>query len=603
MAVSVPRLQKIQISNSLPDNERINMNVKDDSADILNRTSTIGKVAQTGLDVYQKIEDNKITQLSSEADQEYTIWNNDQLAKLKSYEGDPTDVYAKYEEEAARKHEEILSKRPDLSERVKSGLKANLDKTANTERIHVLKQRGAQQETYSHNLYESSVKLKKDNLAINASYIRPEDQGSFLPFDQNISDIKTIIAKRGLDKGTVTKLPDDAKSWNHLYQEADGTTVKVNFSDMAKERAAKELGEGIGASINSMIASGYTEEAKAAMTRYEGYLDPNGKAKLNNKFKTSEVKSSAYNEISKIESKPESEQMKLIEAIKDPALKSEVLKIKDTNDSRREHIRDRKQKANYETLAGKVLNKMNGPNPYYGMADLESDPTYRQVWDNLDAKSKKAIIETVKAPKDTNPKSEIEIQKLVFSTDPNNKLEDLSPEQFNVYLGGLSKSDRSKYTNMYNKLKTQTAGEERSMYKRSNEMLKNQLLIDSHIEKDAYGKISGEDEITLLKAQNKLIDHLSTRPGTYNEKELKDFVKEFSAAEIKGKAFSPQPRAVFHTSPNSAVTSISSAPASKKEVVLSPKEIINYKKSFKQQYGYFPTANDEKFKNYVQTNK
>lgn len=590
--VSVPKLQRIQPSASLPANDRIKMQAPNNASDILNRTGNITKLGEAGADLYYDIEDNKIQQLSNEAEQKYTAWNTEQLQKLKSYQGDPTDAYAAHDIAAKEKYDEILNERPDLNERVKSHLSANLNKAMGAQDLHTIKQRGAQQETYANTVFESQVKLKKDNLGINAGYIKKDDPGSFLPMDQNISEIKTTIAKRGFVTGIAKKLPDDAKSWNHIYQDEDGKMVKVELSDIAKSKAAKELSEGVSSSINSMIAGGYTEEAQAAYERYKPYIDVKMKAHLDTKFKTAGVKAAAFNEIGKVENKSDTEQMTAIENIKDPAIKSEALKIKDTNDARREHIKNRREKANYEVLGNRVLKKMNSDDPFHGEADLENDPVFKATYDRLSVKGKKSVLEMVKAPKETDPKAEAAIQNAFFGNDPDNNIEGMSPTKFAELTVGLNKADKTKYTNMYNKQNIQTAGEERAIVKRAGSMLQDQLLSDGHIARNKYGKIAGDDEITLINARNKLIDVLDKR-GPMNEKELKDFVKEFSAAEIKGKVFNPAVK--------TPVTKTSNVPP--KDVAISPMKKIELKKKFKDQIGHFPKDDEPQWITFLQNNK
>lgn len=600
MPVSVPKLQRMQPSEAMPNNPRINMQAPNNADDIMSRTNAVANVVEKGIDIYKDMEDSKIQSLSLEAERDYTIWNNDQLQKLKSYEGDPTNAYAEYETAAKEKYNEILNSRPDLNNRVKRGLEGSLYKVAENNRIAVLKQRGAQQETYENNLFESGIKLKKNNLAINAGYIRKDDPGSYLPFDENISDIKTTIAKRGIEKGTVTRLPDDAKTWDHIYKDADGNMVKVQMTDIAKQRTGREVSEGVSESIKSMIAAGYTEEAQQAYEKYKPYIDAKSQTTIGNKFKDTVTKETAYNEIAKIEGRPDEQQMQLIEAIKDPELKAEVLKIKNTNDARRDAIRDRREKANYERLGGIVEKRMSSGNPFYGMADLEADPNFKAIYDRLDVKGKKAIREMVQAPKETDPKAEVKVQDLVFGN-TEVKLEDLSPAEFQKYTVGLSKPDKNKYTNLYNRAKNQTAGEERASYKLGGKMLEEQMLIDGHITRNAKtGHFDPEDEITFLKAKNALIDHMD-KVGNMNQKEMKDFIREFSATELRGKVFnSPIKRSLTAPSPKSAAAT---APAPAKELVLSPQDSLKFKKQFQTQYGYIPTKTDKKFIDFVQSNK
>lgn len=602
MAVQVPEIQRFQGGGGLPQNERIQIKSADQSQNILSRTNAIGNLAEKGADIYQEFENDKIKQLTQEAEMEYKTWNDEQLTKLKNYEGDPTDIYNQYETAAKEKYDSILAARPDLNDRVKRHLTAGLDNIAGNERVTVLKQRGAQQETYANNLYESNVKMKKDNLGTTASFIRKDDPGSYLEFDKNLAEIRTTIAQRSIDKGLGEVLPEDAKSWSHMYTDPEGKVVKVKLNDIAKQRTAKELSEGVSSSINSMIAAGYTQEAEQAREKYKAYLDPKSAASLDNKFKTAGVKQTAYDEVSNIEGKSESDQMRYIESIKDPEVKSEVLKIKDTNDRRRENIRQRQFDRNYETLGSRILAKQNSGNPFYGMADLENDQGYKALYDRMDVKGKKAIEQMVIAPKTTDPKAEIALQNMFFGEDPDNKIEDMTPETFNSHLVGLSKSDRNKYTNMYNRAKNPSSGEESASLKRAGSMLQEQLLVDGHITKNKFGKLSADDEITYLGAKNRLIDALD-KQGPMSAKETKDFVKSFSVEEIKGKIYSPAAKTPFNAPSNTPKASpITPVAGKEKQVVLSQKQLLQLQKDFRKQYGTFPSMNDPKFKTFVQNN-
>ena len=584
MAVQIPTINRIQPSSAMPKNDRLNMKVQDQGSEIMQRSQQISSVVNQGLDIQYKEENDKIDQLSFEVENEYSAWNNEQLQKLKSHEGDPTDAYVEYDKLAKEKYDDILSKRPDLNDRVRGHVTARFDKTVAQQNIGVLKQRGMQIEVYDNNLYESSVKLKKNNLPVVAGYVSKDDPSSFMMFDQGLADIKTTVAKQALKKGSAVRLPDDAKSgWNHTYQDDDGNIVKVQMSDLAKVRAAKELSEGVKSSIDVMIAGGQVEEAKLMQEKYKGYLDPASAAKLNNKMRTTGRKDEAYSVIASLKGKSADAQIEAINKIPDPELRTEALKIKDADDRRIEAMMTRKSKANYNTLADSVLKKMNSDQPFYGVADLENDPLYKQTWDNIDAKQKKAILEMVDAPKESNDKSLLGVQDLFLGKDTG--LETMTPQDFAEKTVGLSKADKTKYTNLFMSLRTQTEGERRSMYTSAGKMLQDQLLVDGHISRNAYNKIAGDDEIALIEAKNTLIDHLSTQPGSFNEKQLKDFVKDYSASVIKGKAFNPKPR----TTLSDNVSTKSAAPS----VTLPTGDaLIALKREYRTKYNKFPTKSE-----------
>lgn len=595
MGVSVPRINRVQPSSGMPQNDRINIKANDQASSILNRTEALGNIGEKGADIYQEYENDTIDTLADENEREYSNWSKSELARLKDFEGDPTDAYVEFDKRAAEKREEILNKRTDLNDRVKRHVTSRLDKSFSNVKDSSLFQRGMQKEVYDNNLFESSVKLKKDDLvSTRLGFIQKDDPSSFLKYDEGLADIKTSIAKQGMKKGTVTRLPDDAKTWTHAYTDDEGKMVKVNMTDIAKQRVAKELSEGVKTSIDVLIAGGQVEEAKVMQEKYKGYLDPVGSAKIQKNLATADRKTEAYKVVTSLKGKSEEAQIEALDNISDPELRSEALKIKDADDARLKSLKDRKAKVNSETLANHVITKMSSNQPYFGVADLENDPVYKQTWDNLDSKGKKAVLEMVQAPKVSNPKSEARLQDL-FLGNADVQIENVTPEDFQLsWLTGLDEGTRKKYTNRYNQLRIKSASGERATYKQAGTYLRDQFLIDGHIQRDRSGNIRGDDEVTLLKAQDKLMDYLSTQTERLNEKQLKDFVKEYSVAEIKGKVFNPAPRTIATVKNNRTTAN--------QDIKLSPQDLTKLKRQFHRENKYFPTKDDEKFKVYVQRN-
>jgi hypothetical protein len=592
--VSIPRLNRAEPTTALPKNDRINMRVQDQGSNILNTTQSISSVAHEVGDIYQKYENDKIDQLASSAEQEYTKWIDGELRNIKSKEGDPTDHYADLDKRAKEKYDAILSSRPDMNERVRSHVTSRLDKSVNNTSVAVDKQRGMQEEVYDNNVYESGLKLKKDGLSVTAGYIQKEDSSSFLMYDQNLADIKTSVVRQGLKKGTVTKLPADAESgFNHVYKDDDGSIVKVQMTDIAKQRAAKEMSEGVKSSIDVMIASGRVEEAKQTQERYKDYIDPLSKAKLQEKFSNADRKTEAYGFIATIRGKSQEQQISAIDAIKDPELRSEALKIKDADDAKIESMRKRKSETNYNTLANRVINKMNSEEPYHGIADLESDPLYKQTWDNIDPKKKQAILEQVEAPKNSNTTVELKVQDIVFGRSEK-KLEDYTPEEWAEATVGLNRSAKSRYSKFYVDSKTQTGAEKRGVYTQAGKALQDQLLIDRKIKKDKYGNLSSRDEIKLKEMNNELMDELASHPGNMDPKQVKDFVKSFTAGTLKKNFYNPQPNPA--TSKQAKTT-----PSGK--IPITRTQLNNFVRLYsKKNNGIIPTQDDPKFINFVQQN-
>lgn len=605
MGIRIPSLDRIDSAGTQPRNERINFQARDNAKLIQQRTQQVNQLVETGAELYQDFEDSKIKQLSYEAEQEYTNWNNEQLNKLKSIQGDPTEAYTEYDKAAQEKFDSIISQHPDASDRVKRHLQSNLNKTTEMQRAYALKQRNGQVEKYKHNLYESQLKLKSDTMSDSASFIQEGDPSSFFPFDQNIKETKDIITNRALEQGLAEKLPEDAKKFDHVTRDEEGNIVKYKINDIAKQRMAVELSKGVSESIESLIASGYNEKAKMLFERYEGLVDTRTKAKLNKKFDEADVKSDAYKKLAEIRNLPEDQQIAAIEQETNLEVRTELLKIKDADDRRIDNLRQRQQDANYERLSNQVFEKMNSNNPYFGIADLENDPTYKKTWDNLSAKQKKAVTQMIEAPKKTNPDAQVKIQGLIFGQDPNYDLETITPQKFNEeFLVGLSDSDRKRYTRMYENLRQQSSGEQRAMHKRAGELLKDQLILNGFVEENDYGRLDQRDKKKLIEANNALIDHMSSQYGTWSDKQLFDYVREYSAKVKKREIFNPQRKNVFRPSTTSATpTQNETRRNTNDDVMLNAREMRNYALKFRQQNGYFPSPSDPKFKQYIQNNR
>ncbi len=536
MAVRIPRVKPIP-SSPAPTTGRIRATIQDDAAGILRGASRVASLVDTGEKIRLKYEDEKINQLSNETKQAYNEWNTTALLDLRKIKGDPTDAYVEYEEAEQKKYQELLDKRPDLNERVKRHVTANLQKVQSSYRMKVLKQRGMQQETYKNNLFESTVKLEKSTLPDNASLASANIKGSFLPFDQNLSDLATTISQRGLEDRTVTQLPDDAKSWSHAYRDGDGKLVKVKWDESAQLRVATEQGEGVTATINSIIDSGETEQAELIYDRYKDYLDPKSKSKLLNKFEKETKRDEAFDLAGEIETKPKADQVAAIDNIKDPEVKSETLKIMSTNASRRANLTKRSQDVNYEVLL-KNIDAMRKAGQINGVSDLESSQAYKATWDKLSRKQQKSIEEEFKAPKKSNNEALVTIQDLILGD-----LSAVTPAQFQESLVGLKESDKGKYTTRYLNAKSQKSNliSTTRVNKRGSELLKNKLYATGLIKNNEYGKLDKKSFDSLAKANDDLINYLEGVPATISDKDLSDHVNNYIDEKKKTELFGGGP--------------------------------------------------------------
>lgn len=528
MPVSIPRLNRIEPSSNMPQNDRLNMQVKDQGAQIMQQTGQATKLANEGAEIYQQYENDKIEQLSASAELEFTNWNNQELARLKSFQGDPTDAYVEYDKKVMEKREELINARPDLNERVKRHFTSRVDKTLQKQNVASLKQRGAQVEAYKNNLYEASVKLKKNQL--------PELAGlDDYMFDEGIHEIKSTISKRALEQGTATEVID-----------SEGNT-RIKLSEIAKARMSKELDEGVRETINVLISTpGQEEKAKEYAKKYDQYLSPKSKAAIEKKFGKVDLKNQAFEVIGSLKG-DESEKVKQIEKLreKNPELASKVLSLKEADDAKLASQKTRMHKVNYD-LAQDRVEELRKAGQLHGTANIENDPVIEKLWDNLDHKSRKALLEEVKQPEVSDENSLLKIQNLFLGDDPTNEIETIDPKEFRQYLSNLSKKDRARYEKKFEIARKSGLTQDKGTNKRAKEFMFQFLYQDKkYIKEDFFGKLDRKSKQRINEANDELIDALAAQPKFSSEKQLKDFVKSFSAAKIKGERFSPPERTRF----------------------------------------------------------
>lgn len=536
----VPELQRIQPPSQNARNDRINIRAQDQGDQILSQTKAVGNLAETGVEMYQIYQNDKINQIADVAEQEYTKWNNEQLARLKSYQGDPTDAYAEYEKAVVQKKSDMLSARPNFGEDVMGAVSSRLDKTIQKQSLAADMQRGQQQEIYDNNIFESTVKMKRDGLAINAGYIQKDDPTSFAPFEDNASEIATAIAKRGIKQGTVTVLPEDAQTYTHKYIDDNGKEVKVNMGPIAKSRLFKDMSDGVKSSVDVLIAGGRIEEARILQDKYKGYLTPKQTASLEKQFKTAGRDQEAFGVIDSIKGLSEEKQIEKINAIKDGELQQKVLQIKDTNSRRLTNLTNRMHKANYDRTAKEVMERMSGPNPFNGMAELEADPTFKRTLDNMTVKQVQSIKEMVEAPKSSNEDSLMKVTQMFANDSDGVDIYAIEPQDFQYHLRGLSKADRQHYSRMYERMRSQTGPEQEKFFKSSGTLLRQTLIADRLVKQDERtGNLTKRDYKRYLDAQRKLENYLMNNPSLRDVGQVREFIRKEAADMIKNDMWNP----------------------------------------------------------------
>ena len=451
--VSIPRLKQIQPSSGLPSNDRINLNVRDQSANIQNRTNQLVNLGDTALKVDKAYEDDKIDTLSSEANQAYNEWSVQKLQELKNHKGDPTDAYAQYDLDEKEFFDGLRDSRPNLNERVRNGVESKLAKSQGSQRIRVLEQRGYQKEVYENNLFESDVKLDKKHLSVDISRFKLENATTTFPFDRRLIDLKEKIVKRGIKQGTAEIVDDPDSPANYTYTNEDGEEIRVKVSDTVTNRVNKETSEGVYEALNTMITSGELDKAKALNVKYAPHLTSTQRTRINTKLGKEDIKKQASEKLAKLSKLTEEKKIQAIENEKDPVMKKEMASLKLHGDNAIKSLRNNLYDNNTKK-ALTIIAEMDKQGKVISERSITEDKKLKALMSEgrMSSTQREMILERFNTPKISRDSSVAKLSKLKRGKIEGMDISTMPVEKFQEFLVGLDETDKRREMNSFNKM-------------------------------------------------------------------------------------------------------------------------------------------------------
>ncbi len=531
--VTVPKIKQFNTSSTSPGTGRIKGRATDGANSILGRTDKITNLASQGLKIKRNYDDERIENNSHANELEFRTWSETALATLKTKEGDPTKGYADYSIAEEAKITEILGRNPDLNDRIKRNIAGNLNRVVNGQNTIVNKQRGFQQENFKEVSHKSRLILRRNDLSSHSSNV-----GNY---NAVVEDIKTEVAKRGIDKNTtqVLEYPDQGKA-SHTYIGADNKRVYVLMNDSDQVKVAKELDEGISQSIENLIDSGDAEQAKVLLKTHKAKLHDNSVAKINKKFKSLETEVKGYKTVDELRGKTSEQRKKILGGLTSE-VRYKVRKLEESNSKVRDAQRSRQYKVNYERL-----DKFIDDNNFPSFEALKATTEYKTMWDRLDSKGRDAVRDKLDSPSEDNPDAVTDAIDILTGRHATLRVEDMDASDWNRQMAGISAKKAKSLTAKYITLATPKRSDQVAFSKRAASILEDQLIKVRYI-KLHLGRVRDSHRGKLTEANDKLTDLLHERyvnGEIPSQKEIKDYVKEFAAAVKTGEldTFSPSPK-------------------------------------------------------------
>jgi len=563
MAVQIPTVKRMDPGGPAP-TPKVNAELPDFTRAMDVRQRAAERFGDQAVDAVAKIEDDAANTEALKREIEYerlhrSLLDGDPSNKkvgLRYMDGDPTQLYRDFDDQMSKKFEELVND-PNLSDVARKAVMKRLADRASSLDMQKMAAYGMQQTKYEDGIARDAVKSRQMDLLGASEFVRPEDPASFAEFDKAVGQIRDINIRHGMKFGSVT--PNE--NGKTFYVDDDGKPQKVDIGPSVDLEIRKNLNDGIYKAIDNLVNAGQIEKADAIRKRYADIIDPYYKKELSKNFERAEIDRKAT--VLSLDLSKGDEVTKGLDPVMATKIRDKALEIKDTRDRHKQMLLDRDAKRNYNVLAGQVIARMTSDQPYAGLSELQKDPTYIQVARNLNPKQLKAVHDLVARPKESRPESVQKMQNLLFGSDQDHPdIRRMSPEDFGMYLSGLSEKDQARYRRTYERLNTETTGEEAQRYKTAGIELEKQLAGLGYFKTDMNGRIhlGGKNRIDFMNMRNEMYDWLDKNQGPMSPKEVKDFVRQFAVSKAENMAFAPPKSERFEGSARKTVPPATAAP-------------------------------------------
>lgn len=566
-------------------------------------TDAVDKLGQTAIQYQDKIADQTADTIATNASNQLEMQFKKKMygdpetgAKgLKYMQGDPDKLYPEFDKQMQGIGESLSKPQGDdsWSPETQTVVNRRLNKKAQELQLQSLTEYGNQSKKYDDNTTEDGVTLAQQGMPDASTLVQPGNDSSFKPLEDRIDAIRQLRIKQAVRYGNAVHDENGTDS----YTDKDGNEQSVTLGDSVKVAMSQDVSKGLYDTLDNLVKSGDLDKAKAIQEKYGNMLDPVSKDKLAKSFDKEETDQDAYDLAEKIGRGADPATV-LKDA--DPEVKHKALQFANENDRALEALKDRKSKDNYNAAANYVLKQQQNGTEYAGPAQLDQDPYIKHIMGNItDAKQRQALYHMVDQPKDSSDSATAKMQNLMFGNDPNNDIRTISPEDFNQYLAGLSKSDRRKYQNKYEAMQTETGAQLQTKYKNFGVEFDKQAVGAGLLNKNAYGKFSGSDEVKEIQMKEELQNTID-KTGPMTPKEIQDWVGKFVADKKAGQVFSPPVRPKFQgttasLSPDAPANSGKQTPPADNNVSkilgnVSAATRLDYMRQYKSQYKTMPNA-------------
>lgn len=518
---------------------------------------------------------------------------------VKYVKGDPTAAYQAFTAKNKEAYDRLLNENPDLPTTTRATIQQKLDGVNAKFYDRINTARGKQADDFAITTTNASVGIEKQGMMDATANIDPDKPETMQGLESSIMRIQDLRIKQGLKNGTAVEIKDDA-----------GNVVGYKKDPQLNIQIAKDLSDGIYGAINNLTASGDVKGAEAVTEKYKQWLDPVNRAKVEKETIKASQDQDAQDAFMSVKGQPTDKALATLNAIQDPVVQEKAMRLLDSNQRMVKNLEDRSSKSNYNAVLQYANKKQKEGQGFQDFTTASDDPWIKKLMGDgertgvTDPKQVEAIKHLFDQPKDSNSDKFIEAYGLIQS----GELKGMSPEDFNIHLAGLSKTDRSLMTRQWVKYNDPSQAKSIQATKFMSSQIADQMLNAGIVKHDQYGKYSDKDKKKLIEANSKFLqisDKLNLESMT--PKDQNDFAQKFVADTIKQGVAVPIPQPKFNGSTKTRDVTPAAQADPQKALINTPgasaaidtKSLIAAQDAFRKQFGRWPDLKTQELQDFM----
>ncbi len=421
MAVEIPKIQRTQ-APAPSQTQGLDTRFKGAAAD----TAKVGQAAEgfgeAAFTLATKYENEAINNEAIKRVNEYDDWYKKRLygdstaanPGLRNLEGDPTEAYNQFDNDAEAKYNELLS--PDgLSSKAAGHVEKELLQRRRTLHGTRLMEYGNQNAQYTDKLYKGRLDIASQDTVGSMAKFDSKNPASAVHYLAGVSDIQRLHIDRAKVWGGAVET-DEKTDIGYLDENNVPHYYKV--SELTKTEIKKDISKATAASVKVLIDSGRVEDAEALMNNYPNFLDKVNQGELTKDLDKAKTEKDALIFMEKAKGKSYAEQKRLLNqmpttTLREMKAKREALNILGQVESEDTALRAAHENEMYDFGANAIAKVMNSDEPFTSERQLEKsiltlENGMKIKFEDLekqipDSTKRAALREIFKPPKESDP--------------------------------------------------------------------------------------------------------------------------------------------------------------------------------------------------------